>query len=59
MKYKIEKKFIEIQYTKIILKSIDNYYIINRVENIADRWCSTENWNEVGRIDRKEGGWVK
>ena len=37
MKYKIEKKFIEIQYTKIILKRIDNYYIINRVENIADR----------------------
>ena len=46
-------------YTKIILKRIDNYYIINRVENIIDRWCSTENWNEVGRIDRKEGGWVK
>ena len=37
MKYKIEKKLIEIQYTKIILKRIDNYYIINRVENIADR----------------------
>ena len=46
-------------YTKIILKRIDNYYIINRVENIVDRWSDIENWNEVDRTDRKEGGWVK
>ncbi len=43
----------------IILESIDNYSIINRRENIVDRWSSIENWNEVDRIDRNEGGWVK